>query len=165
MENATCLVPLTQGKFAVVDAVDYDFLMQWKWMAQRVRTTYGFRWYARRHDGWPKRKMVSMYRVVAERVGIKLRECDHWDRDGLNNIRANLRSATHKQNCSNRTKSAGKTSRFKGVCWHKKGKKWRAAIKVGYKSFWLGQFSNEEDAANAYAKAAKRMFGEFACDG
>ncbi len=25
------LIPLTQGKFAIVDAEDYDWLMQWKW--------------------------------------------------------------------------------------------------------------------------------------
>ena len=35
-------IPLSQGKFAVVDAADYDFLMQWKWCTTRSGTL----WYA-----------------------------------------------------------------------------------------------------------------------
>jgi len=38
------LIPLTKGKFAMVDDEDYDFLMQWKWCAAKNRNTF----YARR---------------------------------------------------------------------------------------------------------------------
>ena len=33
-------IPLTQGKFALVDDEDYEFLMQWKWCTLRIRNKY-----------------------------------------------------------------------------------------------------------------------------
>lgn len=30
-ENNTRLIPLSQGKYATVDAADYEDLMRWKW--------------------------------------------------------------------------------------------------------------------------------------
>lgn len=41
---------------------------------------------------------VFMHNEIGLRAGLK-HHVDHKDRDGLNNRRSNLRSATHKQNC------------------------------------------------------------------
>ena len=41
-------------------------------------------------------------------------------------------------------------SRFRGVTWHKKDKKWQAAIKCRGVSRHLGHFRSEVEAALAY---------------
>lgn len=33
-------IPLTQGKFALVDDADFDWLNQWKWYALKTKTTF-----------------------------------------------------------------------------------------------------------------------------
>lgn len=42
------------------------------------------------------------------------------------------------------------------------GNKWMAAIKVQGNQYYLGGFSNPEDAGNAYAQASYKVNGEFA---
>jgi hypothetical protein len=84
---------------------------------------------------------------------------DHANGNGLDNARANLRPATHQQNAANsRVKG-----RFKGVFPGRRGKRFRAQIRVSGKSIHLGTFDTEEQAFEAYKAAAQRHFGEFAC--
>lgn len=150
------LIPLTQGKSAIVDDQDFDWLSQWKWTAQKH--SHGF--YAMRHDGG---RLVLMHRLIngtPEGIGT-----DHRDGDGLNNQRANLRTATQLQNMMNRRGKRGGTSRFKGV-WAdpnaRNRKLWRSGIRLNGRMKYLGRFATEEQAAAAYARAAAEHFGEFA---
>ena len=46
-----------------------------------------------------------------------------------------------------------KTSRYRGVCWDRKGNKWRARIKLGGKEWNLGGYEDEEAAAGAFLAA------------
>lgn len=55
-----------------------------------------------------------------------------------------------------------KSSRFKGVSWDKRKKRWRAQISFEGKIQNLGGFLVEEDAARAYNEKALALFGEFA---
>jgi hypothetical protein len=48
------------------------------------------------------------------------------------------------------------------VCWHKGGRKWCASISVGKRSKYLGLYEREEDAAEAYDRAARTLFGPHA---
>jgi hypothetical protein len=54
------------------------------------------------------------------------------------------------------------TSQFKGVSWHKKGAKWMAMIHCGGTARYLGLHDCEDDAALAYDRAARELFGEHA---
>lgn len=55
------------------------------------------------------------------------------------------------------------SSKYKGVCFAKFFKKWKADIQVNKKVYHLGYYENELDAAKAYNDAALKYFGEFAC--
>jgi hypothetical protein len=90
---------------------------------------------------------------------------DHADRDGLNNQRENLRLVNQRENLANshkpRTRNGQPTSsRYKGVS-RSRGQ-WEATIKHRGRSYHLGRFNFEEDAARARDYAAELLHGEFA---
>lgn len=86
---------------------------------------------------------------------------DHINGDPLDNRRENLRAATMSQNCANRTKSAGKTSAYKGVSKRPNGT-YEAYIQENGKKKHIGYYQSELAAAAAYDKKALERFGAFA---
>jgi AP2 domain/HNH endonuclease len=144
-------IPLSQGKFAIVDDADFEQLSQHKWNAQRNgHTFYAFR--------TGKRTIYLHRQLMGALPG---QQVDHRDTDGLNNQRDNLRLCSAGENRRNMRKTRG-SSKFKGVSWDKVKAKWTAIIYRDYKKHPLGRFDNEEDAARAYDAKAKELFGEFA---
>ena len=112
------------------------------------------------------RKVIWLHRVIAG-----FRNPDHRDGDKLNNRRSNLRIANAIQNSANKRKTKNvKSSKFKGVIFRSADKKWNkdrwvALIKHKVKTkrqITLGTFNTEIEAACAYNKAAKRVFGSYA---
>ena len=84
---------------------------------------------------------------------------DHKDGDPGNNCIDNLRRATASQNGGNSRKSrAG----LKGAYPNSQGYTWMSRIRVGQKKLYLGCFRTEQEAHEAYCKAAREHFGEFA---
>lgn len=148
-------IQLTQGFVALVDDADFERVSAHKWCANRNRHTV----YAYRKDS---RRTVYMHRFVCGVIDPKVK-VDHEDHNGLNCQRYNLRVATNAQNNMNQKKrSDGLSSKFKGVCWHKRYGKFQADIRLNGKSKFLGMFVSELDAALAYDAAAREHFGEFA---
>ena len=146
------LIPLTQCQFAIVDADDYDELKQYTWCAVKIPRTY----YAARRS-W--RKNIRMHRLIMNAP--KGLFVDHINHDGLDNRKNNLRLCTQRQNNQNQ-RPRGKTSKYKGVYWNKRAKKFMASICIDGKKKSLGYFDSEIVAAKAYDKAAKIVFGEYA---
>lgn len=147
---------LSQGKVALVDDADYLELSKFKWFARRDHNTF---YAGRAVTTTPnKQKVVLMHREIS---GTRLK-VDHKDGNGLNNQRHNLRAATTRQNGWNRRKISPASSKFKGVHWHRRDKKWQARIQVPGERNQLGYFQTEIEAAKAYDAAARRFFGEFA---
>lgn len=54
------------------------------------------------------------------------------------------------------------SSTYRGVSYSKTHSKWRAGIEVEGRSINLGMFNSEEEAAEAYNKAARQHFGDVA---
>ncbi len=158
-ENAAALVegakliPLTQDKFAIVDAEDYERLARHKWHVSKSHNSE----YAVRCPG---RKRILMHRLLLNAPGGLV--VDHRDGNGLNNRKGNLRLCTHQENSYNQRPRRGGTSRFRGVCWKKTIRKYAAKIQKNGKRYYLGYFADEIEAAVVYDIKAMELFGEFA---
>ena len=156
-------IPLTQGKFAIVDNKDFEQLNKYKWYAHKDRCG---RYYALR-GVWDIKIQnsitIPMHRQI---LGLNYKdgkESDHKDRNGLNNQRYNLRICTKAENLRNSIKKGHNcSSKYKGVDWREKKEKWRARIHCNRKTYFLGYYESEVKAARVYDKAAIELFGEYA---
>lgn len=151
-------IPLTQGKFAIVDDEDYKYLSQWKWSALKNRNKY---YAVRNAKSNGKRTMITMHRQIMQALPNLL--IDHINGDGLDNRKGNLRICQNSDNqyngqAQNRTTS----SKYKGVSWSSLRRKWRSQIGYKGKKLHLGYFDNEINAAKAYDIAAQEYAGKFA---
>jgi len=150
--DAIRYIALTQGRFAIVDAANYDWLNQYKWTAMKTGTM----WYARRHS---KGASFLMHReIMWPPPGMVV---DHINRNGLNNLERNLRVCTPLENQRNQ-RPIGGSSQYKGVSYDKEHKKWEAGITVKGRRIHIGLFATEIQAAHAYDQKARELFGPFA---
>ena len=139
--------------WAEVDEADLAVLSKHRWYPEHGRFTTYAQTMIRKPDG--QRTSIRMHTLL---TGYGL--CDHVNRNGLDNRRANLREATTSQNGANRVSSKG--SPFKGVCWDKTNLKWKAYITVEGTRISLGYHTTAERAAHAYDIKAAEVFGDFA---
>lgn len=156
-------IKLTQGKYVLVDAEDFEWLSQWKWYYWRTkhaRTGYAVR-NQKGEEIKGKRSAVRMHRAILPKVKL----VDHINGNGLDNRKANLRPATQSQQRTNRPAFKNKkNSKFKGVSftvWEGYSY-WVSRIKKDGKIYYLGTFKTELAAHRAYIKKAKELHGEFA---
>jgi len=87
---------------------------------------------------------------------------DHINGNKIDNRLINLRECTKQQNHFNIGLTSVNKSGYKGVGWRPNKNKWRARIMINQKEKSLGHFDCKHEAAEAYNKAAKKLFGEFA---
>ena len=144
-------IKLTQGKVALVDDEDFDWLNQWKWYAQKSRYTY----YAARYN---KKKYILMHRLIMNTPSNM--EVDHQDHNGLNCQKSNMRICTHSQNLKNHSKK--NQSKYSGVYYNTLRLCYQSSIYVNGKQIYLGYSETEKGAAILYDIAARKYFGEFA---
>ena len=117
----------------------------------------------------PKLHRIVMSLILGRELK-KTEHVDHVNGNGLDNRRENLRIATCSQNAANAPKQRGTySSEYKGVYTRKNRLHlgWYACIgndgsEVGVRRWYLGRYSTEEEAARAYDRRAKELFGEYA---
>lgn len=146
-------ITLRNGETALVDDDDFERLRSFKWYL-----SHGYAVSARHRKGKSRKDLdrtenFAMHRLVMGNPPTEGLMVDHIDRDRLNNQKNNLRWVSYHQNSHN---SKNPCSEYKGVS--KDGSKWIAQIK----SKRLGSFDTKKEAALAYDKAARKLFGEYA---
>lgn len=145
-------IPLTQGKYAIVDDEDYQELIKYKWYAlkQRNGDFYAYR-----------QVMIAMHRqILNAQPG---QHTDHQNHRGLDNRKSNIRICTNQQNQRNQLpQKVKKSSKYKGVTYNKRVNLWYAQIGHNNQILPLGSYKSEIEAANAYDIKAQELFGEFA---
>lgn len=151
---STISIPLTQGKFALIDEDDFEIVSRHKWSLAVRTESHSKREYAQAFvDG----KMVLMHRLI---IGANPGEIvDHVCGDGLDNRRSNLRKATPSENNQNQPMQGHNPWGFKGVSPNKN--RWRARIRLNGNEIHLGTFDTREQAAHAYDDAARQLYGQF----
>lgn len=150
-------IPLTKGLVATVDDEDFERVSEHKWSTYKAdKSTYAKT--AIRMDGrW---HCISLHRFLMNaKKGQKL---DHWDGNGLNNQKSNLRFYVRGQNQMNM--KCHNQHGFKGLNFRRDvfTTPWTAQINISGKNTNLGYFTSKIDAAIAYNIAAQKHFGEFA---
>jgi len=155
-----CVIPLSQGKFTVVDPEDYEKIVAMgRWHLNEGYACRNIYLGAAGH-GKAKYQRVWMHRVINETPDEF--DTDHINGNKLDNRRCNLRTVTNTQNHLNVGPRATNTSGAKGVSWYKTGKKWRVQIRIDGKIKHVGYFDEIKDAEEAYRKAAIEHYGEYA---
>jgi hypothetical protein len=149
-------IPLSKGRFALVDDDVFGDLSQFKWYVDGAGYV---------HRMWMiegKRHYELMHRRIMRLSPGDMKEVDHVSGDKLDNQRANLRVCTKQQNQRNVGMIRSNKSGFKGVCKRANSDRWSAQIQVNRKQIHLGTFDSPEEAYEAYKEAALKHFGSFA---
>lgn len=150
-------IKLSRGKYAIVDNEDFEKCSLHKYYCDST--------------GYAVRNCKRIYkkdRVIRPKIALhnfimkpeKGKMCDHINGNKLDCRKKNLRIVTRSQNCFNRKLNKNSSTGYKGVSlWRGK---FRASINKDKHRYWLGIFSNPDNAAEAYNKAAKELHGVYA---
>jgi hypothetical protein len=145
-------IQLTQGKVALVDDEDFEYLNQWKWYANKIGNTfYALRSIHFYKDGKRTGKAILMHReILNPENGLDI---DHINRNGLDNRRCNIRIVTRRQNLQNRKNQAELIGSYIDHAHHN----YRSSIFINGKAKFLGVYRNQQDAHKAYMKAVNNL--------
>jgi len=115
--------------------------------------TVGYLHVSLSNNGIVKTKLVHQLVAIAflkhKPDGMKI-VVDHIDNNKLNNSLNNLQLISNRENSSKDRK--GYSSKYVGVSWAKRSKKWVAEIRIKGKKIYLGLFTDELEASRAYQK-------------
>lgn len=153
-------ITLTKGMSTIVDDESFDKFGHLKWHT----STGGYAVRRNRIKGTNKRETKYLHREIMNCPDGMV--VDHINGNALDNRKCNLRICTNKENFFNSTKPSNYngndcSSNYKGVSITKRNR-YESKITHNDNDYFIGNFSKEEDAALAYNRKAKELFGEFA---
>ena len=154
-------IPLSNGKYAIVDAEDYTKVSKYKWSETKLghrRTSY-----ARTNikEG-EKYRTESLHRLI---LGLSSKDgniVDHINGNGLDNRKINLRLSSPRENAVNVKTRRDNTSGYKGVSFRKDRGTWRVEIKKNYKTVFNKTTRCIHLAGLIYNDNVKEIHGKYA---
>lgn len=152
----------------VIDKEDYDIVKNWYWrkVEKRGDINKGY-WVTNvKADDKYDKSILMIHQVIAEikygEYNTKSQLPDHLSRDTDDNRKCNIVLKSNQNNSHNRGISKSNTSGKTGVSYNKQKGVWTAYITVNYKTIFLGDFYNLDDAIKERVKAENK-YG-FTCD-
>lgn len=153
VEGVLCrTVPLSDGSEAIVNIRDFTAVSKYYW---NFNSKSDHSYVNARVDGITVRLHELIKRTPSGFV------IDHRNGDRRDNRRNNLRVCRQRRNMCNLVKRKNCTSSKRGVSWHKDSSKWIAQITHAGVNEYIGSFLNEKEAAIAFDKRARKLFGTF----
>ncbi len=117
-------------------------------------------WYLNGADYATNTKIGLMHRYI---MNAKDKEIiDHINNKTYDNRKNNLRIVSSVYNNHNTSKRKGTSSKYLGVSHDKSKNKWAVRINKDSKSYHVGRFDTELEAAKAYNNKAKELYGDYA---
>lgn len=152
--NGGVYIPVPESEPTVVSPCDYAVAMSRRW---RNRNGYIV---ANAWDARTKRSvLLQLHRVVTRAPrGVLV---DHRWHNPLDNRREALRRATPSQNAANARKRKRRNP-YRGVTLHKATGRWQSGAKKDDRFHHAGLFDDPVEAARAYDRLARMLWGQFA---
>lgn len=121
------------------------------------------KWYICSNNGYAfNNDLKTMHRLILP-CEDKSKVINHKNGNRIDNRRENLEIVSATENAHMRTKkSCDAKSQYFGVLYHKQLDKWQSSIKKNHKTYYLGVYQDEKEAAIAYNKKAIELYGETA---
>lgn len=157
-------ISLTRKQLVLISILDFaEYSARNLYASWNTDTQSYYAKFDRKRDG--VKKCVPLHKAIYERAFGPLppgKIADHRNKISLDCRRSNLREADKSDNMHNSGIRRNNTSGYKGVCWNKRARKWKAQIMVNRIHIDLGFHATPEKAHIAYCKAAEKYHGEFA---
>lgn len=153
IEGEKTIIFIRDGTYFTIDTSDKDCILKYYWdvcdgyISTQIRTK-------------ENNKLITRKRRVHQLLFPNIPkglEVDHIDRDKRNNTRKNLRIVTHKENMQNVGMFKSNKSGYKNISFDKEEKKYLVVFSWNYKRYFVGRFSNIEDAQKALLKRKKEI--------
>lgn len=150
IKNNICYIPLQNNTVAFCDSKYYDKVNKYNWCLN--------------NNGYVISSINNHIILLHRFIKPTVKYIDHINHNKLDNRSENLRIVTKAQNNYNKIKCIkNNIVKYKNVYLDKRYNKYIAYITFNYKKIHIGTFNTPEEAAEAYNKKAKELFGEYAC--
>lgn len=136
------------------DLEDYDLIKNYYWM----KDNYGY------IVSMINRKSIRLNRLIMGLEKNNPNVVDHINHNIVDNRKNNLRVCTYSHNNANKSIRKNNTSGVTGVAWNKLKNKWYSTLTFDKKTYFLGYFTNFDDAVAARKQAEEKYFGEYSYD-
>ena len=155
--NRLVFIKLTQGKWTIINEIDYDKVKQFKWHTSVPKG--GKTYYARTIPPGAGKRRISIKLHQILRPCARYFEVDHKNRNGLDNRISNLRVVTHAENMLNKSLRLDNPTGHTGISWDKLHNRWHAGLCLQGQAKHLGFFTCFKKALASRKAAEIKYFG------